>query len=105
MPRCIVLAGQRNDAERAARPQEELDFIAQELSAAFGLGGRTRKTGNAAEGARKAVSSRINDSISRMRKDHPALGNHLGREIRLGPFCSYAPEKLPAWSMEAETPS
>src|SRR5262249_4617392 len=70
-------ARERNDSERAAKLQEEIDFIAQELSSAYGLGGRVRKSGDAAERARKAIQSRVSDTITRIRKEHPSLGVHL----------------------------
>ncbi len=88
-----------NDVGRTSRLKEEIDFLSQELSAAFGLGGRSRKVGDAAERARKAVAGRINDTISRIRKEHPALALHLENTVRLGTFCEYHPEKPPSWQL------
>ncbi len=87
-----------NDPGRAERLQQEIEFLTQELSSAFGLGGRARRAGSSAERARKAVSSRIGDSIARIRKDHPDLGAHLANSIRLGLFCCYVPEKAVPWT-------
>ena len=63
--------------------------MTQELSAAFGLGGR----------ARKAVSGRINESIGRLRKDHASLALHLENALRLGTFCEYRPDKAIPWQL------
>jgi ABC-type Zn uptake system ZnuABC Zn-binding protein ZnuA len=90
-------ARERNDPDRAAALQEEIDFITQELSAAYGLGGRARKGADSAERARKAVQSRVSDSISRIRKEHPALALHLSQSIRLGTFCTYVVANAPEW--------
>ncbi len=88
-----------NDVGRAARLREEMEFLSQELSAAFGLGGRARKASDATERARKAVSGRINESVARIRKEHAALGAHLTNAIRLGTFCEYRPERPTTWEL------
>ena len=44
-----------NDIERASRIQHELEFVARELSAAYGVGGRARKVADASERARKSA--------------------------------------------------
>ena len=86
-----------NDIARAGRLREEFEFIGHELSAAFGLGGRARKGADSVERLRKAVGSRIRDTISRIREEHPALALHLTNATRLGVFCSYTPEKPVRW--------
>jgi eukaryotic-like serine/threonine-protein kinase len=88
-----------NDLERTSRMREEIDFITKELSAAFGLGGRSRKSADAIERMRKAVGSRIRDTISRIREEHPALGQHFTNALRLGVFCSYTPDKPVRWAL------
>ena len=79
------------DAERAA-------LIAQ-LSAAYGLGGRQRRTGATAERARSAVTLRIRDAIARIEREHPELGRHLRASVRTGVFCSYQPEQPIDWDL------
>ena len=86
-----------NDAGRAARMTEEIEFLKGELSAAVGLGGRSRRAGNTGERARKAVASRIHDAIAKIRSDNPALALHFSNSIRLGTFCCYTPERKVAW--------
>jgi len=81
------------DKDRASRLQEEIEFISEELSAAYGLGGRARKGADTAERIRKAVSNRIRDSIARIEKENPALGEHLAEAVRMGAFCSYSPKR------------
>jgi hypothetical protein len=90
-------ARERNDTMRANKLQQEIDFIAQELSAAYGLGGRARKPGDPAERARKAIQSRVSDTIARIRKEDPALATHLNNNIRLGVFCMYSTERGVEW--------
>ena len=48
---------------------------------------------------RKAVSNRIRDSITKLRRVHPVLGSHLDNAVRTGLFCSYAPEKPVRWTV------
>lgn len=90
-----------NDPERAARAREEKEFIARELSAAVGLGGRDRRAASAAERARVNVTRAIKSALSRIEGQSPALGDHLKRTVRTGTFCSYAPDpRLPSsWQL------
>jgi hypothetical protein len=84
------------DAARSARVQHELDFVASELSAAYGLRG-PRRSGDPAEKARTAVTMRIRAVLAKIRKVHPDLGLHLHRSITTGRFCSYHPEEPISW--------
>jgi tetratricopeptide (TPR) repeat protein len=85
------------DAGRAASLGEEIEFLTDELSSAYGAGGRVRKAGDVANRARKAVTSRIRETIARIGKEHPALGRHLDNAIRTGVFCAYQPDRAPHW--------
>ncbi len=87
------------DAGRSAKLREEIEFLTDELNAAYGVGGRVRKAGDVANRARKAVTSRIRDAIARIAKEHPGLGRHLENAIRTGVFCSYEPDRSPAWDV------
>ena len=88
-----------SDAGRAARLREEIDMLTEQLSAAYGIGGRARKAGDTADRARKAVTSRIRETIARIGKEHGALGLHLDNAIRTGLFCSYQPDRSPDWNV------
>ena len=88
-----------SDVGRAARIREEIEFLTDELSAAFGVGGRARKAGDVTERARKAVASRIRDSIERIRREHGALALHLENAVRTGAFCCYRPDRSPGWKL------
>lgn len=80
------------DAERAARADEEREFIAREIARAVGLGGRDRRAASSSERARVSVTRAIRAALARVREHSPALGRHLDRTIRTGTFCSYAPD-------------
>ena len=92
------------DAERCAdlgrldRARVEREFLAAELAAAVGLGGRARRTGDDAERARKAVSGRIRLTIGRIDEVHPELARHLANAVRTGTWCAYEPEAPIAWT-------
>jgi non-specific serine/threonine protein kinase len=85
------------DAGRAGKLREEIEFLTDEIAAAVGLGGRARKAGDVADRARKAVTSRIRETIERIGREHPVLGRHLENAIRTGLFCSYQPDRSPGW--------
>ncbi len=80
------------DAERAAQAKEEVDFLARELAAAVGLGGRNRVAASSAERARVSVTKAIKAVVRRVKKNSPALGKHLEATIKTGAFCSYSPD-------------
>jgi tetratricopeptide (TPR) repeat protein len=88
----IAEADSWNDPERAAQAREELEFLAQELSGAIGLGGRDRKAASASERARLSVTRAIRSAMNRLRGLDPALGAHLDATIRTGTYCVYTPD-------------
>lgn len=84
-------ANELNDQGRMDAIQGELDFIASELSRAFGLGGRERRSGSAAERARVNVRRRIKDAIQRIEEQLPDAGRYLDNTIKTGSYCRYSP--------------
>ena len=72
------------DDERAARAQEELDFIARELARAVGLGGRDRPTASQAERARQNVGRAVHKAVRQIAAALPELGAHLERAVQHG---------------------
>jgi hypothetical protein len=88
-----------NDPGRAERAESELDTLVRQLSEAFGLGGRARRPGSAAERARSAVAWRIRAALKRLGTAHPELGRHLENAVRTGTWCSYRPEADVAWDI------
>jgi predicted ATPase len=89
-----------NDPVRAERAEAELDALVQQLSEAFGLSGRARSTGSAAERARSAVGWRIRAALRQVAEVHPELGRHLGNAVRTGTWCSYRPESPVSWRVD-----
>jgi hypothetical protein len=88
-----------NDIACAARAREELDRIAEVLSGALGLGGRSRQLGSVAERARSAVTLRIRSAIKKIAAAHPRFGRHLENAVRTGVFCVYSPETPVTWHL------
>jgi hypothetical protein len=94
-----------NDPVRAERAEAELDALVEQLSQAFGLSGRARASGSAAERARSTVTTRIRSAIKHAVQTHPSLGRHLQHSVRTGTWCSYRPEHPVAWDVRRERPS
>jgi tetratricopeptide (TPR) repeat protein len=92
-----------NDPERASRAREEMEFIAQELSAAVGLGGRDRPMSSAAERARVNVTRALRREIRRIAGEDARLGRELETTVRTGTFCAYEPDpRRPVeWQVDA----
>jgi tetratricopeptide (TPR) repeat protein len=80
-----------NDRERTAKAQEEMAAIADHLARALGLKGRRRVAASHAERARVNATKAIKATIRRIARYDRALAEHLGRSIRTGNFCVYAP--------------
>lgn len=95
----IDAADADNDYARADRARVELDAIVDHLTAAFGLGGRSRRGGGTAERARSAVTQRIRSTIRRLGAVHPELGRHLEASITTGTYCVYRPEHPVDWQL------
>jgi hypothetical protein len=90
-----------NDAERAARAQQELDALTGELAAAVGLGGRDRLSASSAERARVSVRKAIAKAVAHIAERHADLGLLLSTTVRTGTYCSYTPDpRVPVeWSL------
>jgi hypothetical protein len=95
----LAAADMAGDARRSARATQERDALVAELSAAYGIGGRVRRTGDPAERARSAVGWRIRDALRRIDAVHPELARHLRNSVHTGAFCRYAPETPVRWEM------
>jgi tetratricopeptide (TPR) repeat protein len=80
------------DPERAARAREEMDFIATELSAAVGIGGRDRPQASDAERARVNVTRAIRSAVRRLAAQDAQLGAELDATVRTGLFCRFEPD-------------
>jgi tetratricopeptide (TPR) repeat protein len=80
------------DSVRAARAREEMDFLADELASAVGLGGRDRKAGSPAERARVNITRAIHSALGRIRDQSAPVADHLDATIHTGTFCSYSPD-------------
>jgi len=87
------------DLGHAARLQHEIETITEQLTAAYGPGGRPRTAGDPAERVRKAVTNQIRRALDRIRTAHPELGRHLTNALRTGFVCAYRPEHPVTWSL------
>ena len=81
-----------NDPARGEAARLEMDALEAQLSAAFGLGGRPRPEGSAAERARQSVTKAIREATRRIAAEDSALGDHLDRSVRTGVYCVYDPD-------------
>lgn len=80
-----------NDTTRASKAREELDFLIDELTAASGLGGRSRSFTTDAERARVNATRAIRAAVAKIGERNSQLAWHLDRSLRTGTFCTYEP--------------
>jgi tetratricopeptide (TPR) repeat protein len=78
--------------ETAEELQGEHDQLVAQLAAAFGIGGRARAVGSAAERARLNVTRSLRTAIIRLTEALPEAGAALDRGVRTGTYCVYEPD-------------
>jgi hypothetical protein len=79
-----------NDLGRIEKLQSELALLADQIASAKGFGGRHRSVGDTNERARKAVGQAVTRAIAQIRKTHPALAQHLEKQLTLGTSLFYS---------------
>jgi hypothetical protein len=92
----IAEAAGRGDSMAAAQARQERDLLVDQLTAAYGLGGRPRRIPDQVERARKAVRRRISDALNRIQNAHPALGKHLRHSVHTGCTAATSRNTTPA---------
>lgn len=90
-----------NDWQRASAARQEADWLAAELTAAYGLRGRPRQFPSPAERARQSVTKAIRSTIRRIALQDQDLASHLERNVSTGRTCSYDPDPgtIPTWEL------
>jgi tetratricopeptide (TPR) repeat protein len=90
--RDLAEAEEWSDTGRLDALHAERDALIGELTAAAGLGGRTRAAnGSSHERARVAATKAISAAIERIATVDASLGRHLRAAIHTGLHCSYQP--------------
>lgn len=79
------------DADGAAALRAEHAWLASELAAATGLGGRSRAFTGDGERARVAVGKAIRRALGRIEELDAAMGAELRATVRTGARCGYQP--------------
>ncbi|WP_433652561.1 ATP-binding protein [Micromonospora zamorensis] len=95
----IDRAAARDDDRKVAALDAERGALLDELRAAAGLAGRSRRLGDEAERARKTVTARIRDSLRKLDERHPALAGHLREAVSTGSTCRYLPPEPLRWRL------
>ena len=95
-------ADERGNDDASAAAIVEREALVAELSRAYGIGGQLRRSPDHVERARKAVTRRMREAISRIEQAHPTLGRHLQTAVHTGVFCGYAPERNTTWRVEIQ---
>ncbi len=85
-------AERMGDAARVEAARGERDALENELARAFGLGGRARRAGSAAERARINVTRAIRSALRAIRDGDPELARYLETTLKTGTFCAYEPD-------------
>jgi hypothetical protein len=112
----LQAAQDTNDLGRQTLVQEEIEMLLQQLSAAVGLGGRSRHAASPAERARINVTNGIRMALTKMASHSPLLAQYLTTTIKTRPDmllhatapCPYPlnfdDSSTPGGSLEPRTP-
>jgi ATP/maltotriose-dependent transcriptional regulator MalT len=84
-------AREMHDSARVEGLLEEQDALQRELSRAYGLGGRRRPSGSAAERARVNVTRRLRDAIGKIGEHLPDAALYLDSTVKTGTYCKFSP--------------
>ncbi|MBQ1021743.1 AAA family ATPase [Micromonospora sp. D93] len=95
----IDRAAARDDDRKVSKLDAERGALLDELRAAAGLAGRSRRLGDEAERARKTVTARIRDTLRKLDDRHPALASHLRDSVSTGTTCRYLPPGPLPWRL------
>jgi hypothetical protein len=79
------------DVEGSMRAHAESGWLISELSAAAGLGGRSRGFNTAEERARVSVGKAIRRALNRISRADPMIGARLHDTVQTGRRCCYQP--------------
>lgn len=95
-------AMERGQLEAAEAAQDELSQLVAQLAQAFGLGGKERPSGSAAERARLNVTRAVRSAIERIGEALPEAGATLDRQVRTGQYCAYEPQNgAISWTVQS----
>jgi hypothetical protein len=97
----LAEAERHNDIGRTERIRGEQEFLNGELSAAVGIGGRTRKVAADVERARDVVGKNIRSGLRKIRNEDVTLGRYFDSSIKTGYYCAYLPdpERSISWQL------
>jgi len=87
--RLSALRHQLGDRPGEHDARAEHDWLAAELAATTGLGGRSRTFGDADERARISVGKAIRRALAQIEQADPLIGGRLRDGVRTGARCSY----------------
>ncbi len=89
-----------HDMGRVGSIDDQREALIAELGRAAGLGGRARSLGTSTtERARKAVTARVREAITRIESVLPEVGAHLDRSVLTGTTCRYDPAEPWIWRL------
>ncbi|MBN1626575.1 MAG: hypothetical protein JW944_08615, partial [Deltaproteobacteria bacterium] len=92
-------AKENNDMAGQTKIQEELTWIADELSKAQGLKGKPRKVSDDQERIRKAVQMAISRTIKEIGQHDPDMAGHLKENLKCGARPCYRLDEKIDWSV------
>jgi hypothetical protein len=82
----LMEAQRANDVGRGATVQQEIDILLQQLAAALGVGGQSRRAASQAERARVNVTNGIRSALAKIAAYSPPLAQYLTTTIKTGLF-------------------
>lgn len=91
-------ARRNGDPHKAELIQQEIGFLAQQVSQGVGQHGRLRRAADETDRARLRTTMAITRFLKVLKPHHPALWRHLSMSIQTGNSLAYVPERPTLWA-------
>ena len=93
------IAEQLNNSVMIEELEKEINAIRKQIVLDTGLRGRSRKSADTAERARRAVFNSYERALTSILKNDKRLYQHLHNAIKTGQALVYDPEQVPKWEL------
>jgi len=95
----LEIAKQLSNSARIEELEDEINAIRKQIVLDTGLGGRSRKSLDTGERARRAVFGSYDRALTSILRYDKKLWQHLHNAIKTGQSLVYDPEKVPKWDL------
>ena len=94
-------ARQAGDDRKVAKLERDIALIAAQVSAAVGLGGKLKPTGDKRKSIRDGFRNAVNRTIRKIKETDRPFAGHLQETVKFGRLSRYQPDEDLSWEVRA----